>query len=73
MIPPQAPIAQDLSLDELASYPLTGGQISLVIKNVAFLAATKQEPCLTREDFIEQIKKEQSGSFDTEKAMGFLH
>ena len=42
------------------------------IKNAAFNAAAKEKPILTMEDFVGEIKKELSGSFDNEKSMGFL-
>jgi len=54
-----------------SQYDLSGGQISLVIKNTAYKVATKKIPIFTKEDFIEHIKHEQSGNFDSEKKMGF--
>ncbi|MDO7253726.1 ATP-binding protein [Helicobacter cappadocius] len=55
----------------LAEYSLSGGQISLVIKNTAYKVAARENPVFQREDFVEEIKKEQSGSFDGEKNLGF--
>ncbi|PAF53138.1 AAA family ATPase [Helicobacter sp. 13S00482-2] len=55
----------------LSEYSLSGGQISLVIKNTAYKVATRNNPVFEKEDFIEEIKKEQSGSFDGEKNLGF--
>lgn len=55
----------------LSEYSLSGGQISLVIKNTAYKVATRDHPVFKKEDFIEEIKKEQSGSFDGEKNLGF--
>ncbi len=71
-LPKNAPYSDGFSAEELANYNLTGGQIALVIKNSAFNAAAKEKPILTMEDFVSEIKKELSGSFDNEKSMGFL-
>jgi len=71
-LPKHAPYSEDFSIDELAKHTLTGGQIALVIKNAALNAAAKEKPILTMEDFVNEIKKELSGSFDNEKSMGFL-
>ncbi|MBD3801454.1 MAG: ATP-binding protein [Campylobacterales bacterium] len=72
MLPTKAPFAADFDIDKLAGYDLSGGQISLVIKNTAFNVATMEEPLFTLEAFVEEIEKEKRGTFDTEKAMGFL-
>lgn len=58
-------------IESLSEYSLSGGQISLIIKNTAYKVATRDEPIFKKEDFIEEIKKEQSGSFDGEKNLGF--
>ncbi|MHC3994898.1 ATP-binding protein [Thiomicrolovo sp. ZZH C-3] len=72
MLPTKAPYAEDFDIEKLAGYDLSGGQISLVIKNTAFNVATMEEPLFTLEAFTEEIEKEKRGTFDTEKAMGFL-
>ena len=72
MLPTKAPFAADFDIEKLAGYDLSGGQISLVIKNTAFNVATMEEPLFTLEAFVEEIEKEKRGTFDTEKAMGFL-
>ncbi|WP_345985222.1 ATP-binding protein [Sulfurimonas sp. HSL-1656] len=72
MLPVKAPYAADFDIEKLAGYDLSGGQISLVIKNTAFNVATMEEPLFTLEAFVEEIEKEKRGTFDTEKAMGFL-
>ncbi|PAF47404.1 AAA family ATPase [Helicobacter sp. 12S02232-10] len=56
---------------ELAEYSLSGGQISLVIKNTAYKVAVRANAVFQKEDFIEEIKREQSGNFDSERNMGF--
>lgn len=61
----------DLLANELSSYNLSGGQISLVIKNTAYKVAARDENIFYKQDFIEEIKKEQNGNFDGEKNMGF--
>ena len=72
MLPEKAPYEADFDIDKLAAYDLSGGQINLVIKNTAFNVATMDEPLFTLEAFVEEIEKEKRGTFDTEKAMGFL-
>lgn len=72
MIPVNAETADDVSIDELSKYDLTGGQINLIVKNTAFKVATKEVPIFTQEDFLENIKKEVSGTFGEDSTMGFL-
>lgn len=55
----------------LCEYDLSGGQITLIVKNTAYKVATKAQPIFTEEDFISQIKSELSGNFDGSKSMGF--
>jgi hypothetical protein len=57
----------------LAEYSLTGGQISLIVKNTAYKVAVKEEPLFTMKDFFDEIEREKSGDFDSEKSMGFLN
>jgi SpoVK/Ycf46/Vps4 family AAA+-type ATPase len=72
-LPQNAPYAEDFSVEKLAEYELTGGQIALVVKNTAYRVAVKKEPLFTVADFVEEIKKEKGGSFEDEgKSMGFL-
>ena len=72
MLPKNADFENSFNIDELVKYPLTGGQISLVIKNTAYSVAVKENPIFTLEDFKIQIQKEQSGNFDNERLMGFI-
>lgn len=60
------------SIENLARFSLTGGQIKLVIKNTAYKVATKNKPIFSENDFINEIKKELDSSFDSDKSMGFL-
>lgn len=59
-------------IEKLAHYDLSGGQISLVIKNTAYKVATKEEAIFSLQDFVDEILREKDGSFDGEKNMGFL-
>ena len=73
MLPSNAPYADDFDKTVLAEYALTGGQINLVIKNTAYVVATREEPVFGLKDFINEIEKEKSGTFDSEKSMGFIN
>ncbi len=73
MLPATAPYKEDIDVNVLAEYALTGGQINLVIKNTAYSVATQEEPCFGLSDFIKEIEKEKSGTFDSEKSMGFIN
>jgi len=73
MLPLNAPYEESFDVKELASYSLTGGQISLIIKNTAYKVAVTDEPLFTLNDFISEIKREKDASFDSEKSMGFLN
>ena len=72
MLPKNAPYEEGFDLQKLAEYDLTGGQISLVVRNTAFAVATMPEPLFTVDSFLEEIEKEKRGMFDAAKAMGFL-
>lgn len=71
-LPKNAPFEDGFSIDELAKYNLTGGQIILVVKNAAYNVAAKSKPLFEMSDFTSEIKKELNTSFDNEKSMGFL-
>ncbi len=72
MIPTNAEVADDVSIDALSQHDLTGGQINLIVKNTAFKVATKEEPIFTQSDFLESVKKEISGTFGEDATVGFL-
>ncbi len=72
MLPKNAEFEKKFYLQELVKYPLTGGQINLIIKNTAYNVATKTTPIFTLHDFKVQIDKEQTGNFDNDRLMGFL-
>nr|WP_321267769.1 ATP-binding protein [uncultured Sulfurimonas sp.] len=73
MLPVNAPYEESFDFKELAKYSLTGGQISLIIKNTAYKVAVTENPIFTLEDFISEIKREKDANFDSEKSMGFLN
>ncbi|HEY9202998.1 MAG TPA: ATP-binding protein, partial [Sulfurimonas sp.] len=73
MLPLNAPYEEGFDVNELSSYSLTGGQISLIVKNTAYKVAVREKPLFTLEDFEQEIKKEKDASFDSEKMMGFLN
>lgn len=73
MLPNNAPYEDTFDAAVLAEYALTGGQINLVVKNTAYVVATRKEPIFRLEDFIKEIEKEKSGTFDSEKSMGFIN
>jgi SpoVK/Ycf46/Vps4 family AAA+-type ATPase len=73
MMPQNAQYEQAFDIETLAEYNLTGGQISLIIKNTAYSVAVKDESVFTLDDFIAEIQKEKSGSFDNDKQMGFFN
>jgi AAA+ superfamily predicted ATPase len=73
MLPVDAPYEKGFSIEELAKYSLTGGQINLIIKNTAYKVAVRDEPFFSQKDFIEEITREKDANFDNEKLMGFLN
>lgn len=73
MLPKNAPYEEGFDVELLCKYPLTGGQINLIVKNTAYTVATRKESSFRLEDFVNEIEKERQGNFDTEKSMGFLN
>ena len=72
MLPENAVYSEDFDISALAKFPLSGGQMNVVLKNTALRVAIKDEPIFTLEDFESSIKREISGSFGEEKIMGFV-
>ncbi|NWF66597.1 MAG: ATP-binding protein [Campylobacterales bacterium] len=72
MLPKNAPFEKGFSIEKLANFNLTGGQINLIVKNCAYKVAGKEEPLFKIDDFVTEIQKELTGTFDGEKALGFL-
>ncbi len=71
MLPENADYEENFTIDELAKYELTGGQINLIIKNTAYRVAVREESLFTMRDFLEEIEKELGSSFDRDISMGF--
>ena len=72
MLPKNAKYEKDFDIEALAKYDLTGGQISVVIKNTALKVALKKDPVFTIADFIPVIQREKSGTFGESKTLGFM-
>lgn len=72
LLPETAVYEENFSIEELAKYKLSGGQIKLVLKNCALKVAVKEEPIFLMQDFIDTIERETKGVFGEEKSMGFL-
>lgn len=71
-LPKNAQFEKSFDLEKLAEYKLSGGQIDLIIKNSAYLVATRSKSIFKTEDFIKEIEREKSSSFDGNRVMGFL-
>lgn len=71
MLPQNAEYEEGFDGNMLAMHELTGGQISLIIKNTAYKVAVREKSLFRMQDFIEEIEKEMGSSFDSEKSMGF--
>jgi len=71
MLPENADYEEGFSIDRLADYELTGGEINLVIKNTAYKVATRKESLFMMSDFLEEIERELNSRFDSSKSMGF--
>ncbi len=72
ILPENAIYDENFDIKSLAKYPLSGGQMKVVIKNTALRVAVKEEPIFTLEDFENSIKREIQGAFGEEKIMGFM-
>ncbi len=72
ILPKKAPYEKNFSIKDLAKFPLSGGQINLIVKNTAYKVAVKEKPLFTMKDFNAEIIREKAGNFDSEKVMGFL-
>lgn len=67
-----AKYAPNFCVENLAKFPLTGGQIKIIIKNTAYKVATQANPIFSENDFVAEIKKEMDSNFGNEKTLGFL-
>ena len=73
LLPSNAPYEKGFDIHALAKYPLTGGQIRLVVKNTALKVATKDKPQFNFEDFKHAIDRESKGAFGDAKSVGFVN
>jgi SpoVK/Ycf46/Vps4 family AAA+-type ATPase len=71
MLPKVALESKNIDIEKLSSYELSGGQISVVVKNTAIKVAVKDKPIFETADFLEEINREIKGAFGEEKKMGF--
>ena len=71
MLPKVAFESDSVDYKALAKYELSGGQISVVIKNTAIKVAIKEDAKFVTTDFEEVIKREIKGAFGDEKKVGF--
>jgi len=70
-LPKNAEYEEDFDVNILAKYELSPAQIELIIKNTALKVAIKSKPLFTIKDFIQEIEKEVTNAFDSEKEIGF--
>jgi SpoVK/Ycf46/Vps4 family AAA+-type ATPase len=73
LLPENAVYDKALDIEKLATFPLSGGQIRLVLKNTALRVATKKKPIFTFEDFKLSIDRETKGAFGDVKSVGFMN
>ncbi len=71
-LPKHALYEENFNINELAKFPLTGGQIKMVIKNTALSVAAMDDPVFTIKEFTSAIKREITGSFGESSSMGFI-
>ena len=71
ILPQNAEYEESFDVNMLAVHELTGGQISLIVKNTAYKVAVREESLFAMQDFLEEIEKEMGSSFEGEKSMGF--
>ena len=72
LLPQSADYEENFSIEDLAKYELSGGQIKLILKNCALRVAIKEEPIFCMDDFKNAIDREKAGLFGEEKSMGFV-
>ncbi len=72
LLPDALPLEEGFDIEKLKKYPLTGGQIEMIIKNTAYKLAVNEEAVFNISDFIEEIEKEQKSQFDKDKTVGFF-
>ena len=72
-MPEAATYEKGFDIEKLATYPLSGGQIRLIVKNTALKVAIKPKPIFCFEDFKLAIDREAKGAFGDVKSVGFMN
>ena len=72
ILPENASFEENFSVEKLAEFELSGAQIVMTMKNTALKVAVKDDGIFTFEDFANEIKREISSNFDTDKKVGLL-
>lgn len=72
VLPEEAIYEENFDIKLLANYPLSGGQIVMVLKNTALKVAVKKEPIFMMEDFRQTIQRETNSTFGEAKSVGFV-
>jgi len=73
LLPEAASYENGFDVEKLATYPLSGGQIRLIVKNTALKVAIKPKPIFCFEDFKLAIDREAKGAFGDVKSVGFMN
>ena len=64
---------ENLSIEELAKFELSGAQIMLVLKNTALKVAAREEAIFKFDDFYSEIIRELNSEFDNDgKKVGLI-
>ncbi len=71
ILPQKAKYEDSFDIENLSQYELTGGQITLIVKNTAYKVAVRHKSIFSHQDFVEEIANELGNSFDGSKSMGF--
>ncbi len=65
------PLAEDVNIEDLSEYELTGGEIGIVVKNAVIKAFLRDAPCVTQQDFLEAIDREIETIRPNKRNIGF--
>ena len=64
---------ENLSVEELAEFELSGAQIMLVLKNTGLTVASREEAIFKFDDFYSEIVRELNSDFDNDgKKVGLI-
>jgi len=73
LLPENATYEKEFDIEKLATFPLSGGQIRLILKNTALRVAIKPTPIFCLDDFKQGIDREAKGAFGDIKSVGFMN